>query len=307
MHRVPWERGLDFQSLCQLYINYISKRFQNATIVFDGYDDGPSIKDVTHQRRTGSKIGPTVNFTARTVNNLKKDEFLANKTNKQRFINLLSESLVAAGYKTVHAKNDADVMIVQTAVESAKTSETVVVGDDTDLLVLLCFHADVAAHKLHFIPEPKKTSTKQRTWDIKNAKSIFGLDICSRLLFIHAILGCDTTSQPFGIGKGVALKMAINNLDFAEIADEFSREGLSKENIRQLGEKALVALCNGSENEGLDNLRYRRFCEKVVSRSKYVQPQTLPPTSASSQYHSLRVYFQIQEWKGKSGGMDGPS
>lgn len=123
------------------------------------------------------------------------------------------------------------------------------VGDDTNILVLLCFHADVAAHKFYFIPEPKKSSTKQRTCDIKIAKSIFRLDICSRHLFMHAILGCDTTSKPFGIGKGVALKMAINNLDFAEMADEFSRECLSKDNIRQLGEKALVALYSGSENK----------------------------------------------------------
>ena len=30
--------------------------------------------------------------------------------------------------------------------------------------------------------------------------------ICRNMLFIHAILGCDTTSSVFGIGKGLALK-----------------------------------------------------------------------------------------------------
>ena len=204
----------------------------------------------------------------------------------------------------VNAKSDADLLIAQTAVESAKISDTVVVGDDTDLLVLLCFHSDMTAHEMYFIPEPKTMSTKQRVWDIKSTKSVLGLDICQRLLFIHAILGCDTTSQPFGIGKGAALKLAIKSSYIAELTDEFSKEDLSKEDIRKLGEKALVALYKGSEDEGLDSLRYRRFCEKVAKSSKFVEPQSLPPTSASSQYHSLRVYFQIQEWKGNSGALE---
>ena len=140
----------------------------------------------------------------------------------------------------VNAKSDADLLIAQTAVESAKISDTVVVGDDTDLLVLLCFHSDMTAHEMYFIPEPKTMSTKQRVWDIKSTKSVLGLDICQRLLFIHAILGCDTTSQPFGIGKGAALKLAIKSSYIAELTDEFSKEDLSKEDIRKLGEKHLL-------------------------------------------------------------------
>ena len=29
-----------------------------------------------------------------------------------------------------------------------------------------------------------------------------------------------------------------------------------------------------------------------------VEPQSLPPTIASARYHSLRVYYQVQLWKG---------
>lgn len=179
-----------------------------------------------------------------------------------------------------------------------------VVGDDTDLLVLLCFHSDITAHELYFIPKLKKALTKTRAWDIKNTKSAFGLDICSRLLFIHAILGCDTISQPFGIGKGAALKLTIKTSYFSELADEFGKQDLFREYIRKLGEKELVALYNGSEDEGLNSLRYRRFCAKVAKSSKYAQPQSLLPTSASSQYHSLRVYFQIQERKDNCGALE---
>lgn len=92
--------------------------------MFDGYDSGQSIKDATHQRRTAGKVSLTVNFTSQMVNQVKKDEFLANKTNKQRFINLLGTCLSNAGPKIIHSKDDADIPIVLTAVESAQYSDS---------------------------------------------------------------------------------------------------------------------------------------------------------------------------------------
>ena len=61
---------------------------------------------------------------------------------------------------------------------------------------------------------------------------------------------------------------------------------------------------NGKSTDTLDTLRYHRFCEKVASSSTYIQPQVLPPTSVAAKYHSLRVYLQVQEWKGSK---DGPN
>ena len=127
-----------------------------------------------------------------------------------------------------------------------------------------------------------------------------GNDLCNKLLFVHAILGCDTTSQPFGIGKGKALKMLKKKTSFAKLADTFTESGLCRQDITALGEEALVSLYGGSEGEELNCLRYRRFCEKVARSSKHVESQILPPTAAASKFHSLRVYYQIQEWKGCS-------
>ena len=73
---------------------------------------------------------------------MKKNEFLGNKVNKQRFLCLLGSSLQKAGCTTIHAKGDADILIVKTAVESAKVVSTVLIGDDTDLLILLCYYGD---------------------------------------------------------------------------------------------------------------------------------------------------------------------
>jgi len=91
--------------------------------------------------------------------NVKKDAFLSNTKNKQSFIFLLSRFLQQVGCQVSHAKGDADMLIVQTAIESVSRSNTVLVGDDTDLLVgddtdllvLLCFHTSMnSVHEIFF-------------------------------------------------------------------------------------------------------------------------------------------------------------
>ena len=72
--------------------------------------------------------------------NWKKDAFLSNVNNKQKFIYLVGESMSKVGISVVHAKGDADCQIVQEALKSAADCETHIVGEDTDLLVLLLFH-----------------------------------------------------------------------------------------------------------------------------------------------------------------------
>ena len=58
-----------------------------------------------------------------------------------------------------------------------------------------------------------------------------------------------------------------------------------------------MSMYGGAEVEGLNSLRYRRFCDKVSKGTAAEEPQSLPPTFASSMYHSLRVYYQVMEWK----------
>ena len=111
--------------------------------MFDGYD--MSTKNLIHQRRAAGKAGATVTFTENMKVTLKKDNFLANPKNKQRFINMLSRFLQEDNCPTYHAEGNTDVLIVKTAVESAreKNTCTVLVRDETDLLVLLCFYTPV--------------------------------------------------------------------------------------------------------------------------------------------------------------------
>ena len=200
--------------------------------------------------------------------------------------------------KVYHAPGDADVLIVQKSVESATLMDTALVGEDTDLLILLCYHAGLESHYIFFRPEPKKNVKKPKVWNIKAVKEQLGSEICSNIPFLHAVLGCDTTSHLYGIGKGTSLKKFKSSRHFQEQAKMFATESATPKEISTAGEQALVILYNGTPGESLDSLRYRRFCEKVSTNTSSLHPQVLPPTSAATKYHSFRVYFQILEWKG---------
>ena len=76
-------------------------------------------------------------------------EFLSNKVNKEQLIslNLLSVTFIKSPRITVfQSKGDADVLIVQKAIEKAKSDEVTVYADDTDILILLCHHYDATKH-----------------------------------------------------------------------------------------------------------------------------------------------------------------
>ena len=134
--------------------------------MFDGYDK-MSAKAMTQQRRASGKDASTVTFPESMSVTLKKDNFLSNPKNKQRFLSMLSKALQNVGCITHHANGDADLLIVKTAVESARTSTTVLVGDNTDLLVLLCYHASEDGYDLYFRPEPKANARGAHVWHMK--------------------------------------------------------------------------------------------------------------------------------------------
>ena len=105
-----------------------------------------------------------------------------------------------------HAPEDADVLIVQKAVESATLMDTALAGGDTDLLILLCYHPAWILITYFFQPKPKKSVKKPKVLNIEAVKEQLGPEICSNILFLHAVLGCDTTSHLYGIGEGTTLK-----------------------------------------------------------------------------------------------------
>lgn len=139
-----------------------------------------------------------------------------------------------------------------------------------------------------------------KIWNIKATQEALGREICDNILFLHAVLGCDTTSGLYGIGKGVVLKKFRNDSCIKQQAVIFNDESSTKGEIEAAGHATLVSLYKGTANDDLDSLRHERFCQKVATSTTFVHPQSLPPTAAATRYHSLRVYFQVQQWKGRN-------
>ena len=295
LHRLLWPRGSTFNAVCKMYVDYVCREFTQPVVVFDGYLAGPSTKDIAHLQRTGGVVGVQVNFDGEMTITSKKEHFLANSRNKQKFVTMLGEKLHAAGCKVVHADGDADVLIVQTSVTCASVTSTTVIGEDTDLLVLLCFHTDLTSFPTYLQSDKKQLTKKSRIWDIQYVKRSLGPEMCALLPFAHAIAGCDTTSRLFGIGKGVPLQKLKSDPHFKQQAETFIKR-VPKEDIFHAGEEVLICLYGGRAGECLDDLRYRRFCEKVAAGNSSVQVHTLPPTTAAARCHIARVYYQVHEW-----------
>ena len=146
-----------------------------------------------------------------------------------------------------------------------------------------------------FKPEPKQMSKKSRVWDIKKTKSSLGPSVCTNILFVYFFL--DVTRPP---GSMALKKLTIDAYLFFQQAEAFNRSAATEEEIVLAGEKAL--LCVYIANRLLKALIH---CDALDFVSKlrqlgttFVQPESLPPTSAAAAYHSQRAYFQIQRWKG---------
>ena len=118
-----------------------------------------------------------------------------------------------------------------------------------------------------------------------------GSFICKHILFIHAMLGCDSTSRVFGLGKGVLLKKIRSNLHLQQYANVFSSRQSTNEDVKKAGEQTMVILYGGKKDDDLNFLRHKKFCEKVASNVASIEPQTLPPTSAAMKYLSYRGYI----------------
>ncbi|KAL8614362.1 hypothetical protein ACOMHN_007700 [Nucella lapillus] len=197
LHQLSWLRGTKYNQLVQRYTSVISRNYNRGTVVFDGYSSEPSTKGVAHLRRTGGVTGPAIDFAGDMVLSESKERFLANPANKQRFIYLLSPALAKSGFESLHAQGDADCLIVQTTLEKAKETQTILVGEDTDLIILLLHYITADHHPVFFKSSCSNSASAAKVWDLKIAREGLGADVCRGILFAHAIGGCDTTTILF--------------------------------------------------------------------------------------------------------------
>lgn len=178
----------------------------------------------------------------------------------------------------------------------ASTKSTTLIGEDTDLLILLLYHFNVShCTELHF----RSDKGNATVYNIKALKDSLGEAMCRRLLFLHAFTGCDSTSRIFGVGKKSAFQKILKDGHvICKIADVFCNPNQHHELIERSGSQAMLTLFGATPTDTLAMVRYNILCKKVARASSVIAPERLPPTSAASRLHSFRCYFQIMEWMG---------
>ena len=293
LHRVLWGVGEKYKDIVARYVNYVLKHYGKASVIFDGYGK-PSIKDHAHIHRrtkTSATVKFNENMTAPTVTG-----FLQNDSNKSRFIDMLGRALEEEGCNVKYAETDADTLIVSEAVTLGTERNVVLVGNDTDLLVLMLHHWNNTTTSAHMIMQNGKTT---HILDIAETQRQLDQDVLNHVLFAHALGGCDSTSRLFGIGKLTPVRK-LKALAFKECAEVFKANS-TEEDVAKAGQDAIAILYGAQNAINLDELRHKRFTEKVAtSRGAPVLVKSLPPTAAAARQHALRAYLQVQQWLGRN-------
>ena len=164
---------------------------------------------------------------------------MLSKENKQKFINMLGDHLLKNNCTVIHARGDADTLIVDTAINSAENEDTIIYGEDTDFLILAIYHMNPNCHNLYMMPLHR--TRKNRIWDIKEVGKTLSPLITENLLFLHCFFGCDTVSKIHGIGKGNIRKIE-TNIQLSHTALVFEKPNATASEIEEAGENFLS--CN---------------------------------------------------------------
>ena len=115
LQKIPWPKAITFGAICNQYSNFLLQKCHTPIVVFDGYSNDPSTKGATHFQRTKGTVGTRIRFSNDTPFKSSKESFLTNTENKPNIL-LLGEFFIARGISVVHARDDADSLIVQTAI-----------------------------------------------------------------------------------------------------------------------------------------------------------------------------------------------
>lgn len=309
LHKVVWPRSASFGTIAAKYIQYLKTHYgSNVAVVFDGYPSDAAQKNTKSServRRSRAISSPDVIFDESTIAPVAQDKFLSNERNKVRFIDMLKVHLERSKMLVLQADEDADRLIVTTAISMASAYDVVkIAGEDIDLLVLLCgltrVASDAADHALSTNRQvPEQNIFFEKCGRGKNADVMYstisfmhgaqpGLE-----LFLHAFSGCDTTSTLFGQGKMKFLSTLKKQPHLEENAAVFLDPNATPEQVAEAGESFLVSLYGGNyKTQNLNDLRFQLFA-RAAAKTNFNLAR-LPPTQDAARFHSLRTHNQVK-------------
>ncbi|KAJ8671769.1 hypothetical protein QAD02_003028 [Eretmocerus hayati] len=206
------------------------------------------------------------------------------------------QELTGAGHTCKQADEDADVLIVEYAINYAREigTPTMIVGEDIDLLVILTQLSN-EKEELYFF-KPGKGKIPHYYF---SCKSFQPNDLSHLVAFFHAFCGCDTVSAIFGKGKNTIVKLFRNKIDLIPLAESFNKSDTPVHELIENGIKIMARLYDIDGNsDDLDEMRYQLFRIKMTKLS--FKLESLPPTKKAAAQHILRAYLQVQIWLGNT-------
>lgn len=110
---------------------------------------------------------------------------------------MITRELQMKGSTVINASGDADVDIVRTAIQASRLQTTTLIGEDTDLLILLYYAEKSNSNDLLFRSDK---STPPKVYDVHAMKQVLGNELSTHLLFITP-----PVTQPVIVRGGVCL------------------------------------------------------------------------------------------------------
>ena len=150
LYQVKWCLYTKFSDAYMSCERHLYSKFGFCYVVFDGYENDPSTKDMQYIKRNG-KVSPNITFTSNTKYIKSQDKLLDNQNNKAHLIAGSSNYMSKNGFQVYQCVEDADATIVRVVLEYHSSGTHVVANaDDTDVLCLLIHHWKKAASRLYF-------------------------------------------------------------------------------------------------------------------------------------------------------------
>lgn len=289
-------RNMTYSDLCDSIILYLREWYsENIVIVFDGYRNPLSIKLAVQKRRGKKHMSADMLFSPEDKITCDQATFFSNLFNKARFIDILMNKLKTADIECYQSLDDADYMVVATAINKAVENpdySVLLVGNDMDLLGMAIHHTKCRNIYMYY--------SNDKVYNILDLKNQLSPNIQKHILVLHAMSGCDTTSAMYSIGKTIAYDV-LESMPDSDFLNVFTADDATHEEISEAGEEFILKLFHAKKSKSLDNLRYIRYMTKLAKKSitsTLFGLESLPPTSAAAKYQSYRVYLTVQQWLG---------
>ena len=190
LHNVTWPLNCSYGDVIENYVRHAINNYgRDCTVCFDGYTDvSKSTKVAEQNRRADHSVSADVIFDGNTPVVNSQHSALANRNNKTLIIDKVMERLKAEGVSCSQSVADADYLIVNTTILKAGSmqSPVVLVGNDTDLLVMLIHGSKTKNVYMQY--------ARDYVYNVHSIVQNLNSSVYRHILIAHAISGCDSLS-----------------------------------------------------------------------------------------------------------------